>query len=70
MWLMGVLELVSDWHFNAQHVRGGFNNVADGISRWALNDVHNNLVALRPDIPWQVKYLGEQGRILCTSVLA
>ena len=33
MRLLGVLEVSSGWHFDALHVRGIHNVVADGISR-------------------------------------
>lgn len=64
----------SNWrvieHMKAQHVPSVFNNfAAGGNSGWAFNDVQANSVALRPDIAWQVKDLGEAGRTLCTSVL-
>ena len=68
--LLGALELSSDWHFDAKHVRGGFNVAADGISRWDRDRVLHNLHSVRPDIPWQAQDLGEDGTALCTSVLA
>ena len=70
MRLLGVLELSSGWHFDATHVRGIHNVAADGISRWDRGYVLDNLCAVRPDIPWQVRELGTVGMSLCTSVLA
>ena len=34
MSLLGVLEVPSQWHFEATHVRGIHNAAGDGISRW------------------------------------
>ena len=70
MRLLGVLEVSSRWHFEATHVRGTHNAAADGISRWDRGSILNNLRAVRPNIPWQVRELGTIGIFLCTSVLA
>ena len=70
MRFLGVLEMSSGWNFDALHVSGVLNDVADGISRWKESEVHANLVRARSHIPWQVWDLGENGRALCTSVLA
>ena len=47
MRLLGVLDLSSGWHFDAQHVRGIFIVAADGISRWDSASVLVNLRAFR-----------------------
>ena len=52
MCLLGVLEVSSGWHFDALHVRGIHNVVADGISRRDRDSVLVNLRAVRPDVPW------------------
>jgi len=70
MRLLGVLEVSSGWHFDALHVRGIHNVAADGISRWDRASVLDNLRAVRPDVPWQMRDLGVAGTSLCTSVLA
>ena len=70
MRLLGVLEVSFGWHFEATHVRGIHNAAADGISRWDRGSVLDNLRAVRPNIPWQVRELGPIGISLCTSVLA
>ena len=68
--LLGVLEVSSGWHFEAMHVRGIHNAAADGISRWDRGSVLDNLRAVRPNIPWQVRELGTIGISPCTSVVA
>ena len=70
MRLLGVLKVSSGWYFEATHVRGIHNAAADGISRWDRGSVVDNLRAVRPNIPWQVRELGTIVMFLCTSVLA
>ena len=70
MRLLGVLDVSSGGHFDALHVRGIHNVVADGISSWDRDSVLVNLRAIRPDVPWQMRDLGDAGKVLCTSVLA
>ena len=70
MRLVGVLEVLSGWHFEATHVCGSHNAAADGISRWDRGSVLDNLRAARPNIPWQVREPGTIGISLCTSWLA
>ena len=70
MRLLGVLEVSSGSHFDALHVRGIHNGVDDGISRWDRDSVLVNLRAVHPDVPWQMRDLGDAGMVLCSSVLA
>ena len=70
MRLLGVLKGSSRWHFEATHARGIHNAAADGISRWDRGFVHDNLRAVCPNIPWQVRELGTVSISLCNSVLA
>lgn len=69
MRMLGALEVSSGWFFRASHVSGVLNSLADGISRWNPADVHANLCAASPHIPWQAVDLGRKGRELCSSVL-
>ena len=70
MRLLDVLEVSSGWHFEASHARGVHDVAADGISRWDRGSVLDNLRAVRPNIPWQIRDLGTIDMSLCTSVLA
>ena len=56
--------------FDALHVPGVLNDIADGTSRWKESEVHANLSSACPHIPLQVWNLGANGRALSTSVLA
>ena len=69
MRLLGVIEVSSTWHFDAEHVPGVFNSVADGISRWEPDDVFDKLCSVAPNIAWQVVDLGSEGRAMCSAVL-
>ncbi|CAN0216390.1 unnamed protein product, partial [Laminaria digitata] len=40
MRLLGILEVSSDWNFQASHVPGVLNSTADAIFRWNRADVH------------------------------
>ena len=42
-------------------MRGIHKGVADGISRWDRDSVLVNLRAARPDVPWQMRDLGDAG---------
>ena len=70
MRMLGLLEIDSGWVFEAKHVPGILNDVADGISRWPLKDVSSNLLSRRPDVRWQMQDLGSEGRHLCSCILA
>ena len=50
MRLLGYLEVGSGWCFDALHVAGVENAIADGISRWEPEDIDGNLRAFRPDV--------------------
>ena len=63
-------RMSSGWNFDTMHVPGVFNDVANGASRWDTSTVRADLVRARPHIPWQVRELVENGKYLCTSVLA
>ena len=52
MRFLGVLEKSSGWNFDALHVPGVLNDIADGISRWKESEVHANLSHVCPHIPW------------------
>ena len=70
MRLLGVLEVAGGWCFDAEHVPGVLNNIADGISRWEVTSVQSHLVALCPNVSWQEYDLGDKGKGLCSCILA
>ena len=58
---LGVLEIASGWYFDAKHIPGILNDVADGISRWSRTSITTNLMALRPDVSWHEQVIGDAG---------
>ena len=70
MRLLGCLEVGSGWCFDALHVDGVENTIADGISRWEPEDIDGNLRSSRPDIAWHRQVLGPTGVALYVGVLA
>ena len=70
MRLLGCLQVGSRWCFDALHVTGVENTIADGISRWEPEDIEGNLRAFRPDVAWYRQVLGPTGIALCFGVLA
>ena len=70
MRLLGCLEVGSGWCFDALHVAGVENTIADGISRWEPEDIDGNLRAFRPDVAWHRQVLGPTGVALCSGALA
>ena len=70
MRLLGCLEVGSGWCFDALHVAGMENAIADGISRWKPEDIDGNLRAFRPDVAWHRQVLEPTGVAICLGVLA
>ena len=52
MRLLGCLQVGSGWCFDALHVAGVEDTIADGFSRWEPEDIDGNLQAFRPDVAW------------------
>ena len=70
MRLLGYLEVGSGYCFDALHVAGVENTIADGISRWEPEDIDGNLRASRPDVAWHQQVLEPMGVAVCFGVLA
>lgn len=68
MRMLGVVEVSCGWLFQSSHVSGALNSLADGICRWHP-DVHANLCAAAPAIPWQEVELNQASRDLCSAGL-
>jgi len=62
MRMMGVLEVEGGFGFQAKHVKGKENVLADGITRWPEGEVYDNLMRESPGSPWQVQDIGEEAR--------
>ena len=70
MRLLGCLEVGSGWCFDALHVAGVENIIADGISRWQPEDIDGNLRVFRPDVARHRQVLEPTGVAACFGVLA
>jgi len=70
MRLLGCLEVGRGWCFDALHVDGVENTIADGILRWEPEDIDGNLRAFRPDVAWHRQVLEPTGVAICLGVLA
>ena len=70
MRLLRCLEVGSGWCFDALHVAGVENTIADGISRWEPERIDGTLHAFRPDVAWHRQVLGPTGVAVCLGVLA
>ena len=70
MRLLGCLEVGSGWCFDALHVAGVENTIADGISRWKPEAIDGNLRASRPDVAYGRQVFGPAGVALCLGELA
>ena len=55
---MGALEAWGRRCFQARHVRGVDNRLADGLTRWREEHIPKNLNVECPEIAWQVQELG------------
>lgn len=67
-WVLLCFYSASGWFVDALHVSGMLNPKADGISRWARDDGHIHLPAIRSDIPSHEFFLGPGGaRAVYTS---
>ena len=57
------------WCFEAAHIPGVVNVLADGISRWPRETINSRLSSLYPRIHWQEARLGKSGGTTCSGVL-
>ena len=69
MRIMGVLERMGGWSFQAKHVLGVENVLADGETRWKEDEIQTRLTAERPTVSWKAQELGVEGTEMCTEVL-
>ena len=70
MRMLGCLEMGSGWCFEAAHVKGVDNTIADGISRWEPETIDAHLRLSRPNVAWRQQVLDPEVADLCTGVLA
>jgi hypothetical protein len=69
MRLLGALEWHSDWSFNAVHISGVKNILADTVSRGSYYDVASRLTMRKPGVNWQEVRLNRQCLDIIIEVL-
>ena len=69
MRIMGALEAREWWCFQARHVRGVENRLADGLARWKEGQILQKRNAECPAIAWQVQDLGTGEHLMCSEIL-
>ena len=67
--IMGLSERIGGWSFQAKHVRGVDNILADEISRWKESEIQTRLTAEHPTVLWQAQKLGVKGKEMCSEIL-
>ena len=67
--MMGGLERIGGWSFQAKRVRGVENVLADGITRWKGSEIQIRLTAEHPTVLWQAQELGVEGEEMCSDIL-
>ena len=69
MRMMGALEARGGWCSQARHVRGGRDRLADGLTRWKIEQTTERQNVVCPLIAWQVLDLGDEGRQMYSEML-
>ena len=66
---LGCLEIGGGWCFDALHVAGVENTIADGISPWNPEAIDDNVHAFQPDVELHRQVLGTADVVICSGVL-
>ena len=69
MRMLGALEVEGGFGFQAKHIPGVENRLADGITRWPAEEVYTNLMRESPGAPWQVYEIKGELRRTFTEIL-
>ena len=69
MRLLGRMEITSGWCHFAKHIPGLENTLADGISRWPENKVHEHVARLTNDDGWKEQNVQAHGKKIFSLLL-
>ena len=69
MRMLGRLEISGGWGYNAKHIPGVQNVLADGISRWPRSELAAKVRQLTNTNDWREQPIGPRGERLCEIVL-
>lgn len=69
MRMLGRLEILGGWRYEAKHIPGKKNTLADGISRWPRSQLAENVKQLTNTDDWTELPIGPRGERICEIVL-
>ena len=69
MRMLGRLEIQGGWGYDAKHIPGVQNTLADGISRWPRSELADRVRKLTNTDDWSEQSIGTRGERLCEIVL-
>ena len=69
MRILGALEVRGNWCFQAKHVAGMDNSLADLITRCDHGRVNEELKRRRPDVDWHEQVMEEEEEQKCSAIL-
>ena len=69
MRILGTLKVGGNWCFQAKHVAGVDNSLADLITRCEHSRVNAELNRRRPDVDWREQVMGGEEEQKCSAIL-
>ena len=69
MRMLGRLEIQGGWRYDAKHIPGAQDMLADGISRWPRSELADSVRRLTNTDNWSEQLVGARGERLCEIVL-
>ena len=69
MKILGALEVKRKWCFQAKHVAGMYNSLADLITRCEPSRINAELKCQRPDVNWCEQVMGGEEEEKCFAIL-
>ena len=69
MRMPGRLEIQGSWRYDAKHIPGVQNTLADGTSPWPRSKLADRVRRLTKTDDWYEKAIGSRGERLCEIVL-
>ena len=69
MRMLGRLKIQGGWRYDAKHIPGVQNTLADGISRWPRSELADRVTQLTNTGNWSEQSIGARGERLCEIVL-
>ena len=69
MRMLDRLEIQEGWRYDAKHIPGVQNTLADGISRWPRSELADGVTQLTNTDDWYEQAIRARGERLCEIVL-